>query len=151
MTCRCGRTFCFDCGENHEPVPCDLLLKWNKMCNEGPGIFQAIRIIESGQVLLIMVKSFFLFILFSYSITFRPEYNDDHGSTLSYLDSQTNADIQKNDLYYCTLVMNHMISFRMEQDLYASIEEKMVEKNEQPTVREVCIDFSNQVISPCLL
>jgi len=123
------------------------------MCNEGPVIFQAIRFLEAGQVLLIIVKSFFLFILFSYSIiTFRPECNrnDDQGSALSYLDSQTNADIQKNDLYYCTVVMNHMMSLRMEQNLYACIEEKMTEKKEQPTVMEVCIDVSNQVISPRL-
>lgn len=32
VTCRCGHTFCFACGENwHDPVRCCLLKKWIKV------------------------------------------------------------------------------------------------------------------------
>ena len=35
MTCRCGHTFCFACGNNwHEPVRCALLRKWIKKCDD---------------------------------------------------------------------------------------------------------------------
>lgn len=35
VTCRCGHTFCFACGNNwHEPVRCTLLRKWIKKCDD---------------------------------------------------------------------------------------------------------------------
>lgn len=31
VTCNCGHTFCFACGENwHDPVRCGLIKKWQK-------------------------------------------------------------------------------------------------------------------------
>lgn len=33
VVCKCGHTFCFECGENwHDPVQCRLLKKWMKKC-----------------------------------------------------------------------------------------------------------------------
>lgn len=34
-TCKCGYTFCFNCGdENHDPIPCTLLKNWKRNDND---------------------------------------------------------------------------------------------------------------------
>ncbi|XP_033213278.1 E3 ubiquitin-protein ligase arih1-like [Belonocnema kinseyi] len=145
VTCRCGHTFCFLCGQNrHEPVKCELLKKWIKKCNEDLASCNWIAkntkdcpqcdftIEKNGGCNHITCGNrtcrheFCWICLGKWDIhrTIGTSCNRYSASNESKEQSRTSLN---RYLFYCNRYMNHMQSLKFEHKLYASVQKKMEE------------------------
>lgn len=148
VTCRCGHTFCFACGQNwHDPVKCNILRKWIKKCDDDSETSNWIAantkecpkcrsIIEKdgGCNHMVCKKCRFDFCWVCLG-PWEPHgsswyncnrYDEDEAKKARNAQEKSRAALQRY-LFYCNRYMNHMQSLKLENKLYASVKEKMEE------------------------
>lgn len=148
VTCVCGHTFCFACGENwHDPVHCKWLKKWIKKCDDDSETSNWIAAntrecpkchatIEKDGGCNHMVckrcKSDFCWVCLG---PWEPHgsswyncnrYDEEEAKKARDAQERSRAALQRY-LFYCNRYMNHMQSLKFEHKLYASITTKMEE------------------------
>lgn len=150
VTCKCGHTFCFACGENwHEPVKCQLLRKWIKKCDDDSETSnwiaantkecpQCNATIEKDGGCNHMVcknqncKADFCWVCLG---PWEPHgsswyncnrYEEDEAKAARDAQEKSRSALQRY-LFYCNRYMNHMQSLKFENKLYASVKSKMEE------------------------
>jgi len=150
VTCNCGHTFCFACGENwHDPVRCKWLRQWIKKCDDDSETSNWIAAntkecpkchvtIEKDGGCNHMVcknqscKADFCWVCLG---PWEPHgsswyncnrYNEDDAKKARDSQEDSRASLQRY-LFYCNRYMNHMQSLKFEHQLYNSIKSKMEE------------------------
>ncbi|XP_064421831.1 E3 ubiquitin-protein ligase arih1 isoform X2 [Latimeria chalumnae] len=150
VRCKCGRQFCFNCGENwHDPVKCKWLKKWIKKCDDDSETSNWIAAntkecpkchvtIEKDGGCNHMVcrnqncKAEFCWVCLG---PWEPHgsawyncnrYNEDDAKAARDAQERSRAALQRY-LFYCNRYMNHMQSLRFEHKLYAQVKQKMEE------------------------
>lgn len=154
VSCKCGHTFCFKCGENwHDPVNCRLMKKWIKKFEDDSETSNWLAAntkdcpkchatIEKDGGCNHMVcknqncKADFCWVCLG---PWEP-----HGSSwyncnrFEEMEAKAARDAQEKSrmnlqryLFYCNRYMNHMQSMKFENKLYASVKTKMEEMQQQ--------------------
>lgn len=142
VTCKCGRTFCYQCGEAwHDPVDCELLRKWTKKCNDDSETTEwmntntkecpkcHVPIEKNGGCNWITCdnkncRAYWCWLCFE---VINPIYWKQHGCVLySENETVTNESLERY-LFFWERFTNHAKSLKIESELYASIEKKMEE------------------------
>ncbi|KAJ8305008.1 hypothetical protein KUTeg_018591 [Tegillarca granosa] len=150
VTCVCGHTFCFACGENwHDPVKCMWLRKWIKKCDDDSETSNWIAAntkecpkchvtIEKDGGCNHMVcknqncKADFCWVCLG---PWEPHgsswyncnrYDEDEAKKARDAQEKSRCQLQRY-LFYCNRYMNHMQSLKFESKLYASVKLKMEE------------------------
>lgn len=150
VSCTCGFTFCFACGNSwHDPVKCRLLKKWCKKCDDDSETSNWIAAntkecpkcnvtIEKDGGCNHMVcknqncKADFCWVCLG---PWEPHgsswyncnrYDEDDAKLARDAQEKSRSALQRY-LFYCNRYMNHMQSLRFEHKLYASVKTKMEE------------------------
>lgn len=150
VRCKCDTVFCFLCGGSwHEPVKCDLIMKWKKKCDDDSETSHWIAAntkecpkchvtIEKNGGCNHMIckkvecKEEFCWVclgpwkLHGSSWYACNKYDETEGKAARDAQEKSRALLQRY-LFYCTRYMNHMASLKFENKLYASVREKMKE------------------------
>ena len=143
VTCSCGHSFCFICGQNwHEPVKCDLLRKWMKKCTEDLASCNWIAAntkdcptcdytIEKNGGCNHMVCGnqncrfeFCWICLENWTVHRASYYRCNRYDEPRKNKDQARASLQRY-LFYCSRYMNHKQSLKFESQLYTSVRVKM--------------------------
>ncbi|RWS02822.1 E3 ubiquitin-protein ligase arih1-like protein, partial [Leptotrombidium deliense] len=140
VRCYCGKTFCFECGENwHEPVNCDLLKKWIKKCKDdgetGKWILANtkscptcnVNIEKNGGCNWVTCKkcrSTFCWLCLK---TFRNHLHCNVYKTSSDETKDGNRYSLQKYMFHFDRYMNHKKSLQFENKLYASVNHKIDE------------------------
>lgn len=160
VTCKCGHTFCFACGENwHDPVQCKWLRKWIKKCDDDSETSNWIAAntkecpkchvtIEKDGGCNHMVcknqncKADFCWVCLG---PWEPHgsswyncnrYDEDEAKKARDNQEKSRSALQRY-LFYCNRYMNHMQSLKFENKLYASVKLKMEEMQQHMSWIEV--------------
>ncbi|XP_034833519.1 E3 ubiquitin-protein ligase ariadne-1 isoform X1 [Maniola jurtina] len=168
VTCRCGHSFCYACGENwHDPVRCCLLRKWIKKCDDDSETSNWIAAntkecpkcnvtIEKDGGCNHMVcknqncKADFCWVCLG---PWEPHgsswyncnrYDEDEAKAARDAQERSRAALQRY-LFYCNRYMNHMQSLRFESKLYASVKEKM-EEMQQHNMSWIEVQFLKKAV-----
>ncbi|XP_017133583.1 E3 ubiquitin-protein ligase ariadne-1 [Drosophila elegans] len=158
--CKCGHQFCFGCGENwHEPASCSSLKKWLKKCLEDSETSNWIAqntkecpkcnvtIEKDGGCNHVVCKNpscrhdFCWVCLGSWEPHGSSWYScnrfDDEEAKEARLAQQRYRSSMARYLHYYNRYMNHMQSMRLENKLYASVQAKMDDMQEEISWIEV--------------
>lgn len=168
VTCKCGHTFCFACGENwHEPVKCRLLKCWIKKCDDDSETSNWIAAntkecpkcnatIEKDGGCNHMVcknqncKADFCWVCLG---PWEPHgsswyncnrYEEDEAKAARDAQERSRSALQRY-LFYCNRYMNHMQSLKFEHKLYASVKEKM-EEMQQHNMSWIEVQFLKKAV-----
>jgi len=168
VTCTCGHTFCFSCGENwHDPVKCHLIKKWQKKCDDDSETSNWIAAntkecpkcnvtIEKDGGCNHMVcknqscKADFCWVCLG---PWEPHgsawyncnrYDEDEAKAARDAQERSRAALQRY-LFYCNRFMNHMQSLKFEHKLYASVKEKM-EEMQQHNMSWIEVQFLKKAV-----
>ncbi|XP_027553701.1 E3 ubiquitin-protein ligase ARIH1 isoform X6 [Neopelma chrysocephalum] len=149
VRCKCGRQFCFNCGENwHDPVKCKWLKKWIKKCDDDSETSnwiaantkqenRAVMLVEAGLVPAQLLAS-----------------GTESQSPKSALNFFILKNVERNQrsraalqryLFYCNRYMNHMQSLRFEHKLYAQVKQKM-EEMQQHNMSWIEVQFLKKAV-----
>ncbi|KFO99521.1 E3 ubiquitin-protein ligase ARIH1, partial [Calypte anna] len=165
VRCKCGRQFCFNCGENwHDPVKCKWLKKWIKKCDDDSETSNWIAAntkecpkchvtIEKDGGCNHMVcrnqncKAEFCWVCLG---PWEPHgsawyncncYNEDDARDVQ---ERSRAALQRY-LFYCNRYMNHMQSLRFEHKLYSQVKQKM-EEMQQHNMSWIKVQFLKKAV-----
>ncbi|XP_067120275.1 E3 ubiquitin-protein ligase arih1-like [Centruroides vittatus] len=168
VTCTCGHTFCFSCGENwHDPVRCHLLKKWQKKCDDDSETSNWIAAntkecpkcnvtIEKDGGCNHMVcknqncKADFCWVCLG---PWEPHgsswyncnrYDEEEAKAARDAQERSRAALQRY-LFYCNRYMNHMQSLKFENKLYAAVKEKM-EEMQQHNMSWIEVQFLKKAV-----
>ncbi|XP_029420923.1 E3 ubiquitin-protein ligase ARIH1 isoform X2 [Nannospalax galili] len=168
VRCKCGRQFCFNCGENwHDPVKCKWLKKWIKKCDDDSETSNWIAAntkecpkchvtIEKDGGCNHMVcrnqncKAEFCWVCLG---PWEPHgsawyncnrYNEDDAKAARDAQERSRAALQRY-LFYCNRYMNHMQSLRFEHKLYAQVKQKM-EEMQQHNMSWIEVQFLKKAV-----
>uniref|UniRef100_A0A8C9S7L0 RBR-type E3 ubiquitin transferase n=1 Tax=Scleropages formosus TaxID=113540 RepID=A0A8C9S7L0_SCLFO len=168
VRCKCGRQFCFNCGENwHDPVKCKWLRKWIKKCDDDSETSNWIAAntkecpkchvtIEKDGGCNHMVcrnqncKAEFCWVCLG---PWEPHgsawyncnrYNEDDAKAARDAQERSRAALQRY-LFYCNRYMNHMQSLRFEHKLYAQVKQKM-EEMQQHNMSWIEVQFLKKAV-----
>jgi len=168
VTCLCGHTFCFHCGEGwHDPVKCHLLKKWQKKCDDDSETSNWIAAntkecprcnvtIEKDGGCNHMVcknqscKADFCWVCLG---PWEPHgsswyncnrYDEDEAKAARDAQERSRAALQRY-LFYCNRYMNHMQSLRFEHKLYTAVKEKM-EEMQQHNMSWIEVQFLKKAV-----
>ncbi|KAI2653524.1 E3 ubiquitin-protein ligase arih1 [Labeo rohita] len=171
VRCKCGRQFCFNCGENwHDPVKCKWLRKWIKKCDDDSETSNWIAAntkecpkchvtIEKDGGCNHMVcrnqncKAEFCWVCLG---PWEPHgsawyncnrYNEDDAKAArdaQEASHRSRAALQRY-LFYCNRYMNHMQSLRFEHKLYAQVKQKM-EEMQQHNMSWIEVQFLKKAV-----
>ncbi|XP_013780319.1 E3 ubiquitin-protein ligase arih1-like [Limulus polyphemus] len=168
VTCTCGNTFCFHCGENwHDPVRCHLLKKWQKKCDDDSETSNWIAAntkecpkcnvtIEKDGGCNHMIcknqncKADFCWVCLG---PWEPHgsswyncnrYDEKEAKAARDAQEKSRAALQRY-LFYCNRYMNHMQSLKFENKLYASVKEKM-EEMQQHNMSWIEVQFLKKAV-----
>uniref|UniRef100_W5K6M5 RBR-type E3 ubiquitin transferase n=1 Tax=Astyanax mexicanus TaxID=7994 RepID=W5K6M5_ASTMX len=138
VRCKCGRQFCFNCGENwHDPVKCKWLRKWIKKCDDDSETSNWIAANTKVQHHLNHQ------LLFSKWYNCN-RYNEDDAKAARDAQERSRAALQRY-LFYCNRYMNHMQSLRFEHKLYAQVKQKM-EEMQQHNMSWIEVQFLKKAV-----
>ncbi|XP_016965002.1 E3 ubiquitin-protein ligase ariadne-1 [Drosophila biarmipes] len=160
VRCKCGHQFCFACGENwHEPASCSSLKKWLKKCLEDSETSNWIAqntkqcpkcnvtIEKDGGCNHMVCKNpscrydFCWVCLGSWEPHGSSWYScnrfDEEEAKQARLAQQKYRSSMARYLHYYNRYMNHMQSMRMENKLYANVQAKMDDMQEEMSWIEV--------------
>lgn len=166
VTCRCGHTFCFTCGEMwHDPVQCKVLKMWIKKCDDDSETsnWLAANTKECPRCQTTIEKDGGC----NHMVCKRCKYDfcwicltpwEPHGSSWyncnrydeeearRALDAQerSRAALQRY-LFYCNRYLNHMQSLRFEHKLYAAVKERM-EEMQQHNMSWIEVQFLKKAV-----
>ncbi|XP_064618837.1 E3 ubiquitin-protein ligase arih1-like isoform X2 [Lineus longissimus] len=168
VTCSCGYTFCFACGENwHDPVKCKWLRKWIKKCDDDSETSNWIAAntkecprchvtIEKDGGCNHMVcknqncKADFCWVCLG---PWEPHgsswyncnrYDEEEAKKARCAQERSRAALQRY-LFYCNRYLNHMQSLKFEHKLYASIRTKM-EEMQQHNMSWIEVQFLKKAV-----
>lgn len=168
VTCTCGHTFCYACGENwHDPVKCHLLKKWQKKCDDDSETSNWIAAntkecpkcnvtIEKDGGCNHMVcknqncKADFCWVCLG---PWEPHgsswyncnrYDEEEAKAARDAQERSRAALQRY-LFYCNRYMNHAQSLRFENKLYAAVKEKM-EEMQQHSMSWIEVQFLKKAV-----
>ncbi|GFO21343.1 E3 ubiquitin-protein ligase arih1 [Plakobranchus ocellatus] len=168
VTCHCGHTFCFSCGENwHDPVRCKWLKQWIKKCDDDSETSNWIAAntkecpkchvtIEKDGGCNHMVcknqncKADFCWVCLG---PWEPHgsswyncnrYNEDDAKKARDSQEKSRAALQRY-LFYCNRYMNHMQSLKFEHALYQAIKAKM-EEMQQHNMSWIEVQFLKKAV-----
>jgi len=150
VTCKCGFTFCFGCGERwHDPVKCKWLKKWIKKCDDDSETSNwiAANTKECPKCHITIEKNGGCNHMICKNQACRTEFCwvcigawEPHGSSwyncnrYNEDDAKKARDAQEKSrhalqryLHYCNRYSNHLQSLKLEHKLYATVREKMEE------------------------
>ncbi|KFO95266.1 E3 ubiquitin-protein ligase ARIH1, partial [Calypte anna] len=168
VRCKCGRQFCFNCGENwHDPVKCKWLKKWIKKCDDDsetsnwiaantkvrgschwgigsrPGSHQcrARRVEEELRWVwpLICPQC-----RVNGAIEVWPTSFGEEAHPQGREEPPGRAALQRY-LFYCNRYMNHMQSLRFEHKLYSQVKQKM-EEMQQHNMSWIEVQFLKKAV-----
>ncbi|XP_031718153.1 E3 ubiquitin-protein ligase arih1 isoform X1 [Anarhichas minor] len=175
VRCKCGRQFCFNCGENwHDPVKCKWLRKWIKKCDDDSETSNWIAAntkecpkchvtIEKDGGCNHMVcrnqncKAEFCWVCLG---PWEPHgsawyncnrYNEDDAKAardaqeFHAVCAQRSRAALQRYLFYCNRYMNHMQSLRFEHKLYAQVKQKM-EEMQQHNMSWIEVQFLKKAV-----
>lgn len=168
VVCKCGHTFCFDCGENwHDPVQCRLLKKWLKKCDDDSETSNWIAantkecpkcnvtIEKDGGCNHMVCKNqnckhdFCWVCLGSWEPHGSSWYNCnryDEDEARAARDAQERLRFSLSRyLHYYNRYMNHMQSLKFENKLYASVKHKM-EEMQQHNMSWIEVQFLKKAV-----
>ncbi|KAH8314717.1 hypothetical protein KR074_011808 [Drosophila pseudoananassae] len=160
VRCKCGHQFCFGCGENwHEPASCSWLKKWLKKCLEDSETSNWIAqhtkecpkcnvtIEKDGGCNHMVCKNpscrydFCWVCLGSWEPHGSSWYScnrfDEEEAKQARLAQEIYRSSMARYLHYYNRYMNHMQSMRMEHKLYANVQSKMDDMQEEMSWIEV--------------
>ncbi|XP_033215789.1 potential E3 ubiquitin-protein ligase ariadne-1-like [Belonocnema kinseyi] len=167
VTCTCGHTFCFFCGENcHDPVKCELLEKWLKKCNEDLPSYKWIaentkecpmcsfpvqRDKDCIQLTCgnescayefcwVCLGNWFSHNIFSTHCDRSPESAD----------RKERASLDNSFWFYCNRYMNHKRALESKQKFYASVREKREKFYKDLKSGSDCVFLKDAVDNLCL-
>ncbi|XP_022667404.1 potential E3 ubiquitin-protein ligase ariadne-1-like isoform X1 [Varroa jacobsoni] len=168
VTCNCGHTFCFACGENwHDPVRCGLIKKWQKKCDddsetsnwiaantkECPKCYVTIE--KDGGCNHMVCKNQNCKMDFCW-VCLGPW--EPHGTSwyncnrFDEVEAKKARDAQEKSrgalqryLFYCNRYLNHMQSLKFENNLYAAIKLKM-EEMQQHNMSWIEVQFLKKAV-----
>ncbi|XP_074650298.1 E3 ubiquitin-protein ligase arih1-like [Tubulanus polymorphus] len=168
VTCLCGYTFCFSCGENwHDPVKCRWLKKWIKKCDDDSETSNWIAAntkecpkchvtIEKDGGCNHMVcknqhcKADFCWVCLG---PWEPHgsswyncnrYDEDEAKKARDAQEKSRSALQRY-LFYCNRYLNHMQSLKFEHKLYASVKTKM-EEMQQHNMSWIEVQFLKKAV-----
>lgn len=168
VTCSCGHTFCFSCGENwHDPVKCHLLKRWQKKCDDDSETSNWIAAntkecprcsvtIEKDGGCNHMVcknqncKADFCWVCLG---PWEPHgsswyncnrYDEEEARAARDAQERSRAALQRY-LFYCNRYLNHMQSLKFEHKLYAAVKEKM-EEMQQHNMSWIEVQFLKKAV-----
>lgn len=168
VTCKCGHTFCFGCGENwHDPVRCRYLRKWIKKCDDDSETSNWIAAntkecpkchvtIEKDGGCNHMIcknqncKADFCWVCLG---PWEPHgsswyncnrYDEDEAKKARDSQEVSRSALQRY-LFYCNRYMNHMQSLKFENKLYASVRLKM-EEMQQHSMSWIEVQFLKMAV-----
>ncbi|KAK3604434.1 hypothetical protein CHS0354_013834 [Potamilus streckersoni] len=168
VTCKCGHTFCFACGENwHDPVKCVWLRKWIKKCDDDSETSNWIAAntkecpkchvtIEKDGGCNHMIcknqncKADFCWVCLG---PWEPHgsswyncnrYDEDAAKQARDAQERSRAALQRY-LFYCNRYMNHMQSLKFENKLYQSVRVKM-EEMQQHNMSWIEVQFLKKAV-----
>lgn len=171
VTCLCGHTFCFNCGENwHDPVKCKWLRKWIKKCDDDSETSNWIAAntkecpkchvtIEKDGGCNHMVcknqncKADFCWVCLGpwephgsswYNCNRFDEEEAKKARDAQEVKSKSRAALQRY-LFYCNRYMNHMQSLKFEHKLYALVKVKM-EEMQQHNMSWIEVQFLKKAV-----
>ncbi|KAI2662942.1 E3 ubiquitin-protein ligase arih1l [Labeo rohita] len=136
VRCKCGRQFCFNCGENwHDPVKCKWLRKWIKKCDDDS---------ETSNWIAANTKE-----CPKCHVTIEKDGGCNHmvcrnQNCKAEFCWRSRAALQRY-LFYCNRYMNHMQSLRFEHKLYAQVKQKM-EEMQQHNMSWIEVQFLKKAV-----
>jgi ariadne-1 len=169
VTCACGYTFCFGCGETwHDPVQCKWLKIWIKKCDddsetsnwlaanakECPMCHSAIE--KDGGCNHIVCKQCKFDFCWVCLTAWQPHgsswyncnrFDEDEAKKARDAQEKSRAALHRY-LFYCNRYMNHMQSLKFENKLYTSIQERM-ERMQQFNMSWIEVQFLKKAVD-CL-
>ncbi|XP_055854750.1 E3 ubiquitin-protein ligase ariadne-1 isoform X1 [Episyrphus balteatus] len=168
VRCKCGHSFCFDCGENwHDPVQCRLLRKWIKKCDDDSETSNWIAantkecpkcnvtIEKDGGCNHMVCKNqnckheFCWVCLGSWEPHGSSWYNcnrfdEDEAKAARDAQEKLRSSLARY-LHYYNRYINHMQSLRFENKLYASVKHKM-EEMQQHNMSWIEVQFLKKAV-----
>ncbi|UMM20703.1 hypothetical protein L5515_015881 [Caenorhabditis briggsae] len=168
ITCPCGCTFCFSCGENwHAPVSCRLLRIWNLRCIDDTESFNWINantkdcpncnkhIEKAGGCNKIMCQSCrFLFCwmcLKNWDVHGYSPCNSFEVKSAKDARDQSRFDLNRY-LFYYNRFLGHQRSLKLEEKLKATVQVKMEQLQKRSTMTWIDVQFlpdAIEVLSAC--
>lgn len=168
VTCYCGYTFCFGCGEPvHEPVRCPWLKKWIKKCNDDSETSNWIsaNTKECPKCHVTIEKNGGCNHMVCRNNNCKADFCwmclgpwEPHGSSwyscnrYDEKDAQAARDAQAKSrqaleryLFYCNRYMNHAQSAKFETKLYAQVKQKM-EEMQQHNMSWIEVQFLRKAV-----
>lgn len=168
VTCLCGYTFCFGCGEPvHEPVRCHWLKKWIKKCNDDSETSNWIsaNTKECPKCHVTIEKNGGCNHMVCRNNNCKADFCwmclgpwEPHGSSwyscnrYDEKDAQAARDAQAKSrqaleryLFYCNRYMNHAQSAKFEYKLYAQVKQKM-EEMQQHNMSWIEVQFLRKAV-----
>ncbi|KAG8507448.1 E3 ubiquitin-protein ligase ARIH1 [Galemys pyrenaicus] len=175
VRCKCGRQFCFNCGENwHDPVKCKVIIifkqwlkKWIKKCDDDSETSNwiAANTKECPKCHVTIEKDGGCNHMVCRNQNCKAEFCwvclgpwEPHGSAwyncnrYNEDDAKAARDAQERSraalqryLFYCNRYMNHMQSLRFEHKLYAQVKQKM-EEMQQHNMSWIEVQFLKKAV-----
>ncbi|ROL43291.1 E3 ubiquitin-protein ligase arih1 [Anabarilius grahami] len=144
VRCKCGRQFCFNCGENwHDPVKCKECPKCHVTIEKDGGCNHMVCRNQN-------CKAEFCWVCLG---PWEPHgsawyncnrYNEDDAKAARDAQERSRAALQRY-LFYCNRYMNHMQSLRFEHKLYAQVKQKM-EEMQQHNMSWIEVQFLKKAV-----
>ncbi|XP_013390777.1 E3 ubiquitin-protein ligase arih1 [Lingula anatina] len=168
VTCQCGHTFCFSCGETwHDPVKCKWLRRWIKKCDDDSETSNWIAAntkecpkchvtIEKDGGCNHMVcknqscKADFCWVCLG---PWEPHgtswyncnrFDEDEAKKARDSQEKSRSALQRY-LFYCNRYMNHMQSLKFEHKLYSMVRQKM-EEMQQHNMSWIEVQFLKKAV-----
>lgn len=166
VTCVCGHTFCFACGENwHDPVQCQWLKKWIKKCDDDSETSNWIAantrecpkcratIEKDGGCNHMVCKRCKFDFCWVCLGSWEPHgsswyncnrYDEDEAKKARDAQEKSRAALQRY-LFYCNRYLNHMRSLKFENKLYNTVKGKM-EDMQQLSMSWIEVQFLKKAV-----